>query len=71
MFQSSNEANSYAVRATQAGEVPTEEPNAVCPTTTGQKGLSRSAISALPGLGIHHSHTRKNNVDSKPEESSG
>jgi hypothetical protein len=71
MFSSSNEADSYAGRATQAGEVPTEEPNEVCPTTTRQKGLSRSATPILPGLGIGHSHTRKNNVDSETEESTG
>ena len=63
MFPSSNEADSYGGRAIQAGEVPTEEPNEVCPTTTGQKGLSRSATPTLPGLGTEHSRTRKNNVD--------
>jgi hypothetical protein len=71
MFPSSNEVDSYAGRATQAGEVPTEEPNEVCPTTTGQKGHSRSATPTLPGLGIDHSQTRKNNVDSETKEGTG
>lgn len=71
MFPSSNEPDSYARRATQAGEVPAEEPNEVCPTTTGQTGLSRSGTPTLLGLGTDHSLARKNNVDSETEEGTG
>jgi len=72
MFPSSNEPDSYArSRATQAGEVPAEEQNEVCPTTTGQTGLSRSGTPTLLGLGIDHSLTQKNNADSENEEGTG
>jgi len=71
MFSSSNEPDSYARRATQAGEVPSEEPNEVCPTTTGHTWLSRSGAPTLLGLGIDHSRTQKNNVDSETEEGTG
>jgi hypothetical protein len=60
-----HEVDSYAGRATQARRVSTEEPNELCPTTTGQKRFSRSATPILLGLGVDHSHTRKNNVDSE------
>lgn len=64
-FPCSNEADSYDGRATQTRWVSTEEPNELCPTMTGQKRFSRSATPTLLGLGVDHSHTRKNNVDSE------
>jgi len=68
MFPSSNEPDRYARGATQAGEVPAEGPNEVCPTRTGQTVLSRSSTPTLLGLG---SLTRKNNVDSETVEGTG
>jgi hypothetical protein len=60
----SNRVGSYAGRANQARQIPTEEPDEMCLTATGQKGLSKAATSTLIGLGAHHSHTRKK-IDSE------
>jgi hypothetical protein len=50
-FAISTEVDSYAGKATQARQDPTEEPDKVSPTAIGQEGLFRSATPTLLGLG--------------------
>jgi len=59
-FTISTEVDSYAGRATQARQVPNEEPDTVSPTAIGQEGLFRSATPTLLGLGgITHISEKK------------
>jgi hypothetical protein len=59
-FKISTDVDSYAGRATQARQVPIEEPDKVSPTAIGQEGLFRSATPTLLGLGgITHISEKK------------
>jgi hypothetical protein len=60
--------NSWCCRVTSARQVPTEEPDEVCPTTIGQKGLLKWATPTVLGLGANHPHTWKNNIDSETKK---
>ena len=64
-FAISTEVDSYAGKATQARQVPTEEPDKVSPTAIGQEGLFRSAIPTLLGSGGITHISEKNNIDSE------
>jgi hypothetical protein len=64
-FAISTEVDSYAGKATQARQDPTEEPDKVSPIAIGQEGLFRSATPTLLGLGGITHTSEKNNIDSE------
>jgi len=67
-FAPSNDVGSYAGKANQARQIPTEEPDEMCPTVIGQEELSKAATPTLLGLGDNHPHTRKKRSIQKPKE---
>jgi len=61
-FASYSEVDSYVGRATQTSQVPTHEPDEVCPIMTGHKGLLKSATPTLLVLGAIHPRTKQDNT---------
>jgi len=62
-FVSSSEVDSYAGRATQARQIPTNEPGSVSKMIR-HKGLFKSATPTFLVLEANHPNTKQNNTDS-------